>query len=120
MLLSNVAQALVWAHHTLMDSSLTWRMNSVPNVWCPEHSMWACCMEGVHKAAAHSSKTADFHSSLRTNTARLPTLCSSHSASCRRAGPKFLGPGLLAVLHGGGTWWLALCCNGRTGGPGQP
>ena len=49
---SNVARALAWAYQTLMDSSMTWRMNSVPNVWGLEHSMWARCMEGLHGGGA--------------------------------------------------------------------
>ena len=40
---------------------MTWRMNSVPSVWGPEHSIWARCMEGVRNAAAHCSKTAGSH-----------------------------------------------------------
>ena len=59
---SNVARALAWAYQTLTDSSMTWRMNSVPSVWGPEHSMWARCMEGVRNAAAHCSRTAGSHS----------------------------------------------------------
>ena len=68
-----MARALAWDYQTLMDSSVTWHMNSVPSVWGPEHCMWARCMEGVRKAAAHCSITAGSHSWLRTNTARLPT-----------------------------------------------
>ena len=82
-----MASALAWVYQTLMDSSTTWRMNSVPRVWGPEHYMWARCMEGVRNAAAHCSKTAGSHSWLRTDTARLPTFWSSHSASRRRVGP---------------------------------
>ena len=65
---------------------MTWRMNSVPSVWGPEHSMWARCMEGVSNAAAHCSKTAGSHSWLCIDTARLPTFWSNHSASRWRAG----------------------------------
>jgi hypothetical protein len=72
---------------TLMDSSITWRMNSVPSVWGPKHSIWARCMEGVRKAAAHCSTTVGSHSWWRTEAARFPTFWSSHSASHRRAGP---------------------------------
>ena len=63
-----------------------WRRNSVPSVWGLEHSMWARCMEGVRNATAHCSRTAGSHSWLRTNTARLPTFWSNHSASRWRAG----------------------------------
>ena len=50
-----MARALAWAYQTPMHSSMTLCMNSVPSVWGQEHSMWACCMEGVRKAAAHCS-----------------------------------------------------------------
>ena len=59
---SSVARALARAYYTLMDSSMTWHMNSVPSVWGPEQSMWARCMEGVRTAAAHCSRTAGSHS----------------------------------------------------------
>ena len=47
---SSVARALVWAYHTLMDSSMTWCTNSVPSVWGLEQSVvcgvvW--CAEGA-------------------------------------------------------------------------
>ena len=70
---SNVARALAWAYQALMDSLMTLRMNSVPSVWGPEHSMWARCMEEVRKVAAHCSSTAGSHSWWRTDTARFPT-----------------------------------------------
>ena len=65
---------------------MTWRMNSVPSAWGPEHSMWARCIEGVCKASAHCSSTAGSHSWWRTGAARVPTFWSSHAASRRRAG----------------------------------
>ena len=66
---NNVARALAWAYQTLMDSSMTLRMNSVPSVWGPEHPMWARYMEGVRKAAANCSGTAGSHSWWCTDTA---------------------------------------------------
>ena len=80
---SNVARALAWAYQTLMDSSITWRMNSVPSVWGPGHSMRARCMEGVRKAAAHCSSTVGSHSWWRTEAARFPTF----GRATPRAGP---------------------------------
>ena len=52
---------------------MTWRMNSVLNVWGPEQSMWAYFTEGVCSAAAHCSKTTGSHSWTRTGAARGPT-----------------------------------------------
>ena len=49
--------------------------------------MWARCMEGVRKAAAHCSNTVGSHSWWRTEAARFPAFWSSHSASRRRANP---------------------------------
>ena len=74
--LSNVACALAWVYQTVMDSLITVRMNSVPSVWGPEHSMWARCMEGVRKAATHCSSTVGSHSWPRTEAARFPTFWS--------------------------------------------
>ena len=42
-------------------------------MWGPEHSMWACCMEGARKAATHCSITAGSHSWWLTDLARFPT-----------------------------------------------
>ena len=70
---SNVARALAWAYQTLMDSLMTVRMNFVPSAWGPDHSMWAHCMEGVRKAAAHCSIIAGSHSWWRTDVVRFPT-----------------------------------------------
>ena len=84
---SSVARALAWAYQTRMDSSMTWRRNSVPSAWGPVHSRWASYMEGVRRAAAHCSSTAGSHSWWRTGAARGPTFWSSHAASRRRAGP---------------------------------
>ena len=84
---SNVARALAWAYQTRMDSSMTWRRNSVPSAWGPVHSRWARCIEGVRRAAAHCSSIAGSHCWWRTGAARVPTFWSSHVASHRRAGP---------------------------------
>ena len=50
--------------------------------------MWARCMEGVRKTAAHCSTTVGSHSWWRTEAARFPTFWSSHSASRWRADPR--------------------------------
>ena len=84
---SKVARAWAWAYQTRMDSSMMWRMNSVPSAWGPVHSMWARCMEGVRKAAAHCSSTVGSHSWWRTGAARVPTFWSSHAVSRRQNGP---------------------------------
>ena len=80
---SNVARALAWAYQTLMGSSMTWCMNSVPSAWGPEHSMWPRYMEGVRNAAAHCSRTSGSNSWLRTDTAGFPIFWSNHSVSRR-------------------------------------
>ena len=50
------------SYQTLMDSLMTWRMNSLPGVWGPKYSMRARCMERVRNVAAHCSKTTGSHS----------------------------------------------------------
>ena len=72
--LSNVAGALAWAYHTLMDSPMMLRMKLVPTVWGQECSTCDRCMEEVGKAAAHCSSKAGSHSSWRTDLARSATL----------------------------------------------
>ena len=48
---SSVARALAWAYQTRMDSSTTWRMNSVPSAWGPGCGVVWCgvvwCAEGA-------------------------------------------------------------------------
>ena len=124
---SNVSRTLVWAYHTLMDSSMTLRMNSVPGVWGPEHSMWARCMEGVCKAAA----TAPLQPAPTTGGAPIQPvfppfdlatlLAASEPAPTHGTGASRCtgGASFRAALHRGGTWCLAPCSGGRTGAPGQ-
>ena len=88
-------------------------MNSVCNVWGPEHSMWACYRERVCNAAAHCSKTTGSHSRLHNDTTRLPTFWSGQSVSRRRAGLQSWdwpggGAPFLAMHRRGGTWCLPL------------
>ena len=111
---SNVVPALAWAYQTLMDSSMALRMNSVPGVWGPGHSMWARCMEGVRKAAATPVQPAP----TAGGAPMRPDSPPFDPATLRAAGepapthgtgtskPKGGAP-FRAALHRGGTWCLA-------------
>ena len=112
---------------TMIESLTTWRTKSVPNVWGPEQSMWACCMEGcilqapgaVEQLAPTASCAQTQPGTPHTGGATLRTAdgpAAAHGTGPRRPKGGVPSP---AVLHTGGISCLVTCHDETTGVPRQ-
>ena len=123
---SNVARTLAWAYHTLMDSSMTLRMNSV--LVGPR----ALHVGPLHGGGSQGCRPLLHYSRLPQLVAPpiqpvfppfdLATLLAGGGpAPTHGTGPSRStgGAPFWAALHRGGTWCLAPCSGGRTGVPRQ-